>query len=95
MSAFFLIEITKISDSEQYNSYIEKVAPIVNKYGGEYMFKSKQLIPVSGDWDTTKIVLIRFENKKMLMKCFRSEEYKTIVHLREQSTESKAVIIED
>ncbi|WAC08652.1 MAG: DUF1330 domain-containing protein [Thermodesulfobacteriota bacterium] len=95
MPAFFLIEITKISDAESYGIYVEKVANIIKKYGGEYIFKSEQLTPVSGDWDAKRIILIRFENKGMLMKCFRSEEYKKIVHLREESTESKAVIIED
>jgi uncharacterized protein (DUF1330 family) len=95
MSVFFLTEITKISDAEMFGNYIEKVDAIIKNYGGEYIFKSKQLIPVSGEWDTKRIILIRFENKKMLIKCFRSEEYKEIVHLREQSTESKAVIIED
>jgi len=95
MSAFFLIEITTISDDESYGIYIEKVASIINKYGGEYIFKSKQLTPVSGEWDTKRIILIRFENKNMLRKVFQSEEYKKIAHLREQSTESKAIIIED
>lgn len=95
MSAFFLVEINKVSDAEKYGLYIEKVASIINKHEVEYIFKSEQLTPVSGDWDTKRIVLIRFENKKLLMKCFRSEEYREIVYLREQSTESKAVIIED
>ena len=95
MSAFFLIKMNKVTDAEKYGLYIEKVAPIINKYGGEYIFQSNQLIPVSGDWDTKRIILIRFENKKMLMKCFRSKEYKEIVFLREQSTESKAIIIEN
>jgi len=95
MSAFFLIEITTISDDESYGIYIEKVASIINKYVGEYIFKSKQLTPASGEWDTKRIILIRFENKNMLRKVFQSEEYKKIAHLREQSTESKAIIIED
>lgn len=95
MSAFFLIEIAQVTDAEQYNLYIEKTAPIITSYGGEYIFRSEQLTPVSGEWNIKRIILIRFENKETLMKCFRSKEYKAIVHLRVQSTESKAVIIED
>ena len=94
MSAFFLAEITKISDAEMFGIYIEKVGTIINNYGGEYIFKSKQLIPVSGEWDAKRIILIRFENKDTLRKCFQSEEYKKIAQLRKQSTESKAAIIE-
>jgi uncharacterized protein (DUF1330 family) len=95
MSAFFLIEITKINDAEKFGLYIEEAAPIIKKYGGEYLFKSKHLIPVSGEWDTKKIILIRFENKDMLRKFYQSEEYKKIAPLRKESAESKAVIIED
>jgi uncharacterized protein (DUF1330 family) len=95
MSTFFLTEITKISDAEMFGIYIEKVTAIINKYGGEYIFESAQLAPVSGEWDAKKIILIRFENKGMLSKCFQSEDYKKIAQLRKQSTESKAVIIED
>ena len=94
MSAFFLVEINKVSDAEKYGLYIEKVALIINKHGGEYIFKSEQLTPVSGGWDAKRIILIRFENKDMLRKFFQSEEYKKIVPLRKESTESKAIIIE-
>ena len=95
MSAFFLVEINKVSDAEKYGLYIEKVASIINKHGGEYIFKSEQLTPVSGDWNTKKIILMRFESKEMLTKFYQSEEYKKIAPLRKESTESKAIIIED
>jgi uncharacterized protein (DUF1330 family) len=95
MPDFFLIEITKINDAEMFGTYLEETGPIIKKYGGEYIFKSKKLIPVSGDWDTKKIILIRFENKDMLKNFYQSEEYKKIAPLRKESTESKAVIIMD
>ena len=95
MSVFFLAEIKTITDNNSYKEYIEKTAPIIKKHGGEYILRSEQLIPISGDWDLKRIILIRFDNKEKLRECFQSDEYKEIAHLREDSTVSKALMIED
>ena len=95
MSVFFLAEIKTIIDDNLYSEYIEKAAPIIKKHGGEYIFRSEQLNPISGDWDLKRIILIRFASKEKVQECFQSNEYKGIVHLRENSTISKAMIIEE
>lgn len=95
MSVFFLAEIKAILDENMYREYIEKVAPIIKKHGGEYILRSEQLYPISGDWGLKRIILIRFATKKKVRECFQSDDYKGIVHLRENSTVSKAMIIEE
>jgi uncharacterized protein (DUF1330 family) len=95
MSVFFLAGITKILDEKMYNEYIEKASTIVEKYGGEYIFKSNQIVPISGDWDLKRTILIRFDSKKHVHDCFQSTEYQRIAHLREISTVSKAIMIEE
>ena len=95
MSVFFLAEIKKITDENIYRQYIEKAAPIIKKYGGEYIFRSDQLHPISGDWDLRRMILIQFNSKDQMRKCFQSDEYKKIAPLRENSTLSKAIVIEE
>ena len=95
MAVFFLAEITEILDPEMYRKYIEKASPIVKKYGGEYVLRSEQFCPISGDWDLERIILIRFASREKLRECFQSNEYKVIAHLRENSTVSKAIMIEE
>ena len=95
MAVFFLAEIESISDFEAYAHYREKAASIVAKYGGEYIFRSDKLSPVSGTWDAERIVLLRFNSRERLQSCFGSSEYGEIAHLRERSTVSKAMIIEE
>ena len=94
MSVFFLAEIQAISDENMYREYVQKAAPIIKKHGGEYIFKSEKLYPISGNWDLKRIILIRFASKENVRECFQSDDYKSIVHLRENSTVSKAMIIE-
>ena len=93
MPSFFLAEI-EVLDHRKYQEYIDRASEIVQKYGGEYVFRSGSIIPVSGDWAPRRLVLIRFNSRTDMHMCFDSEEYHEIKHLREQSTKSRAVIIE-
>lgn len=93
MTVFFLAEI-EVFDVEKYHAYIEKASHIVRQYGGEYVFRSNHIVPVSGNWTPQRLVLIRFNRKSDIQRCFSSKEYLKIKHLREQSTKSRSVIID-
>jgi uncharacterized protein (DUF1330 family) len=95
MSLFFLVEVKEITDDVLYRQYIESATPIIQKYGGEYIVRSEQLHPLSGDWDIIRILLIRFDSMDKLQQCFQSDEYKKIAHLRENSIVSKAIVIRE
>jgi uncharacterized protein (DUF1330 family) len=93
MPSFFLAEI-EVIDSEKYHEYIDSASRIVKSYGGEYVFRSDSIVPVSGNWTPHRLVLIRFNSKTDMHMCFSSKEYLQIKHLREQSTTSRAVVID-
>ena len=95
MSVFFLVQIETISNDDMYREYIDKVTPIINKYGGEYILRSEKIIILAGDWNLKRVLLIRFAGKEKIQECLQSSEYQEIAHLRENSTTSKAIIIEE
>ena len=95
MAVFFLAEIQAITDEPLYREYVEKAGPVVKKFGGEFILRSERLFPVSGEWDVKRIIMIRFPDQERVRACFQSEEYQRIAPLRENSTVSKAVIIEE
>jgi uncharacterized protein (DUF1330 family) len=94
MASFFLAEI-EVFDAEMYRTYTELASQIVQQYGGVYIFRSDCITPVSGNWEPHRLVLIRFHSPQDIHRCFASEEYLAIKHLREQSTKSRAIIIEE
>lgn len=94
MPVFFLAEI-EVFDVEKYHAYIERASHIVRRYGGEYVFRSDNIFPVSGNWTPRRLVLIRFNSKTDIQLCFSSKEYLQIKHLREESTKSRSVIIDE
>jgi uncharacterized protein (DUF1330 family) len=94
MPVFFLAEI-EVFDVEKYQAYTERASHIVRQYGGEYVFRSDRVVPVSGDWTPRRLIMIRFQSKTDIQRCFGSTEYLQIKYLREQSTKSRSVIIDE
>jgi len=95
MSAYLLAEIQHIRDPATYQRYVEAARPIVEKHGGTYLLRSDKVSAISGLSSPERVLLIRFPDQQTLAACFGSKEYKEIAPLREQSTESRALVIED
>jgi len=93
MAAYVIIEI-EIRDRDMYSVYVEKVRPIVEKYGGTYLSRGGAVTPVSGNWDPERVILIEFPSREAVRRCFDSEEYGEIAHLREASTAGRAIIVD-
>lgn len=79
---------------EDYFDYIKAVKPIVRKYHGRYIVRSEKITALSTDWKPNWVIIIEFDTREQLELCFSSEEYQQIAYLRENSVDSKAIIIE-
>jgi uncharacterized protein (DUF1330 family) len=93
MSAYVIIEI-KVLNQTVYDEYINKVPSIVKKYGGHYLARGGQIIPLSGDWHPERVILLEFDSFEQIQKWLASPEYAEIAPLRMQSTIGRAIVIE-
>jgi uncharacterized protein (DUF1330 family) len=93
MPVYLIIEITVI-DPEVYGEYVEQVSALVEQYGGRYLARGGDVVPLTDDWQPQRIVLIQFDTIDQVQDCFASPEYRALVPLREQSTTSRAIIVE-
>ncbi|MDY3917428.1 MAG: DUF1330 domain-containing protein [Candidatus Limivivens sp.] len=96
MSYYFMIDtyIPENGNREEYDFYIEKVKPIVEKYGGEYLVRTEKIQYLSEERQPQRVILIRFAEKEALDACFSSEEYRAIMMKRVNSVDARAVIVE-
>lgn len=94
MSVYMIID-AKINDEQKYRQYVQKATKIVQHYNGKYLSRGSKIITLSKNWNPQRIVIIKFESLEKLQTCFKSKQYLEIKHLREESCESKAVIVED
>ena len=97
MACFFIIDVY-IDESKgrgSYDDYIEKVKPIVEKYGGEYIARTENVTSLSPLRKPNRVIIIKFPSREKLDACFSSEEYKQIMHERIDSVDARAVIVEE
>ena len=93
MSGYFIIQIN-VTNTENYAEYIEKVTPIVKKFGGEYIIRGGRSENVEGIWPFQRTVVLKFPTYDMVKKWHNSDEYKPIRKIREDNSECNAIIIE-
>lgn len=93
MSVYMIIEIT-VHDAEMYSKYIVQAKEIILKHGGRYHVRGGEIRPMFGGWRPERLIVIEFDSFETVERCFKSEEYLAIAPLRENLTESRAVVVE-
>ena len=92
---FFLLVDVDIHNIEEYKKYLEKVKPMVEKFGGKYLIKGGKIDAKETDlWKPKRIVLVKFPNKSSALKWYNSEEYRALKHLRLNNSSSNILFIE-
>lgn len=92
MSVYMIIE-SKIKDSDKYNQYIQKVSPIVEKYGGRYHVRGEKIKSL-GTWNPERIIVIEFPSEDHIQKWLTSPEYRVVAPLREEGADAQAILVE-
>ncbi|MBQ1491736.1 MAG: DUF1330 domain-containing protein [Blautia sp.] len=97
MSVFFLVDVYIEEQKGRgfYDDYIEKVKPIVESYGGEYLIRSENVTALSPLREPQRVIVIRFPSREKLDACFASDAYKQIMHERVESVDARALIVEE
>ena len=97
MACFFIIDvyIDKSKGRGSYDDYIEKVKPIVEKYGGEYIARTENVTSLSPLRKPDRVIIIKFPSREKLDACFSSDEYRRIMHDRVDNVDARAVIVEE
>lgn len=93
MSAFVIVD-TKIKNVEAYSEYIEKAPPIAARHGGKYLARGGKHTVKEGDWNPTRLVLIEFPDREAIEAFYEDPDYKAIIHIRLENTDSNLVILD-
>jgi len=89
-----IIETLEITCEKTYKEYAEKAKPVLESFGAEYLAVSDNVLPISGNWEPEKILIIEFPDAETFHRCFKSEEYQQIKPLRENSVKSKVILVD-
>jgi len=93
MSVYMVIDIT-VQDAETYAEYMERVPATVEKYGGRYVVRGGPVIPLTGNWNPERIIILEFQTVEQMRTWNSSPEYRELAPLRISSTKTRAIALE-
>ena len=91
----YLVVDVKIDDVEAYGKYKEKVEPLIESYGGEYLCRGGEINVLENElWEPTRMVLVKFPDKESAKNWYNCEEYQALEKIRIDNATSTSLIIE-
>ena len=93
MAAGYVIAQLKVTNSEKYKEYVEKVSDVVKKYGGEYLARGGDHQVVEGEDNFPRIVIIKFQTYEKALEWYNSEDYKPVKDIRLANSEGSNIIV--
>ncbi len=95
MSSYFFFDNLNVKEPEKLDEYVQKVAPIVEKFGGKYRIVGGRSTIFEGGWQPVYPVIIKFENAEKARAWYESDDYQPLRALRQSAVECNAVLIDD
>ena len=93
MAAGYVVAQLKVTNSEKYKEYVEKVSDVVKKYGGEYLARGGEHQVVEGEDNFPRIVIIKFPSYEKALEWYHSDEYKPVKDIRLANSEGTNIIV--
>ena len=75
MSGYAIFNID-IKNPDEYKEYVEKVKPIAEKFGGEYIVRAGETTVVEGTWVYPRTVVIKFPSYEKALEWYDAERQK-------------------
>ncbi|MGI9436546.1 MAG: DUF1330 domain-containing protein [Geminicoccaceae bacterium] len=93
MAAYMLAQLD-IHDLEKFQRYRDKVSALVEQFGGRYLVRGGEIMPLEGELKAPRLVIIEFADKGAAERWYHSPEYQEILPLRLDAASGSAVIVE-
>jgi uncharacterized protein (DUF1330 family) len=92
MPVYIILDIT-VMDQGLYEQYVAQVPAVLEQYGGRYLVRGGEAVPLAGDWQPERIVVLEFESSDQAQEYLTSPEYLALAPLREKSIATRAIIV--
>ena len=93
MAAYLIVDIT-VLDEQRYADYRARVTDSIRQYGGEYLVRGGKLERLEGDWQPSRLVVVKFQSIDAAKKWWSSEDYAELKALRQATTNTKMIVVE-
>ena len=91
--SIYLIADSEIHDPEAYEKYKEAAPKYVARHGGEYCCRGGKFEVLVGDWNPTRLLVIKFPSRKAYDQFMADPDYRPWKELRESISTPKNILI--
>ncbi len=56
----YVVALIEIHDAEEYRIYLDGLAPILARHGGQMLAVDPRIETIDGEWDATRMVIMKF-----------------------------------
>lgn len=93
MAAYAFFDNVQVLDAERLGAYKERVASVVERFGGRYVVLGGEIQRVEGDWQPTFPVMIEFPDLDAARRWYDSADYAELKALRLSAVRGNAVLM--
>ena len=90
----YLIGQLEVKNHDRYKEYVEKVTPVVQKYGGVFLIRGGKHEVVEGEWKFSRNILIEFPSYKKAKEWYFSAEAQPIKKIRLENSIGNQILIQ-
>ena len=93
MPAYLIVNIV-VRDTEKYREYVALAPAVVAQFGGRYLVRGGPVEILEGSPQVNRFVVIEFPSMQHIRDFYGSAEYRAILDLRLESTDSQMFCVE-
>ena len=94
MKAYVIVEVS-ITDKIIYEEYKKLTPAAVAAFGGQFIVRGGRTETLEGDWQPERMVVVEFPSVEKAKEWWSSDEYSKAKAIRQQSTHTKMIIVEE
>jgi uncharacterized protein (DUF1330 family) len=91
MPAYFIVEI-QTTNTTAMGDYRERVASVIEKFGGRYLVRGGDCQTFEGDWTPERLVILEFPTREAALTFWQSKDYEPLRDIRRNAGRSKVIL---
>ncbi len=92
--AAYLISDVSVHDDEAFQNYRSRAAPSIAKYGGRYLARGGQVVPLEGSWHPGNMVVVEFPSLDLARAWYISPEYAAALKFRDKALTRNMIFVD-
>jgi uncharacterized protein (DUF1330 family) len=92
MGCYFIAQL-KIHDEHEYKKYLNGFDVVFGRYNGEVIAVEENPVILEGEWDYSRLVIIRFSNEEELGRWYHSPEYQSLLKFRLNASKGTVILV--